>query len=527
LSRNGVGGLPLLAGYVSNLRRSRESDGGGVLLVDSGDTFQGGIESDLSEGGLVVDAYNAMGYTSETIGNHDFDFGSVDSPSARQLPGDLRGALKARASQARYPFLAANLIDEATGAPIAWPNVRPSVLVDAAGVKVGIVGVTTIDAMESTIAANVQGLHVAALGPVIVAEASKLREEGAEVVVVAAHAGGRCDRFDDPADLSSCEADSEIFRVARSLPHGLVDVIVAGHTHAAIAHQVNGMAIIQAFSHGQAFGRVDVVFDRKTRGVARIRIFPPHEICSQENPSTGKCATVTPGAATQYEGKPVLSDPAVARAMTPALEHVRALEITTLGPVLDAPISRAGDTGSPLGGVFADAIREATPGADAAILNNAARGLWADLPAGPITFGKLYEVFPFDNRVVHVSLTGGELRRWLEGELRQNRLGSLGVSGVSVQVSCMADGQRVAILRPGGQAVQDEDRLLIVTIGGPTLSGNVVLAGSSDGASATVDGPVVREVVESWFRRAVAQPGAQLSLPKSERIRPATCGGTK
>src|SRR5882724_10039679 len=84
-SRNSsLGGLPLLAGYVNNLRATRASDGGSVLLIDSGDTFQGNIESNLSEGALVVDAYDAMGYTAEAVGNHDFDFGSLDSPAARQ-----------------------------------------------------------------------------------------------------------------------------------------------------------------------------------------------------------------------------------------------------------------------------------------------------------------------------------------------------------------------------------------------------------------------------------------------------------
>ena len=80
--RNGLGGLPLLAGYVNNLRAARASDGGAVLLIDSGDTFQGDVESNLSEGAVIVDAYNAMRYTAEAVGNHDFDFGSVDSPAA-------------------------------------------------------------------------------------------------------------------------------------------------------------------------------------------------------------------------------------------------------------------------------------------------------------------------------------------------------------------------------------------------------------------------------------------------------------
>jgi 5'-nucleotidase len=500
--RNGVGGLALLAGYVNNLRVARASDGGAVLLIDSGDTFQGGIESNLSEGALIVDAYNAMGYTAEAVGNHDFDFGSVDSPTARQLPGDLRGALKARAAQARYPFLAANLIDDATGRPVEWPNVQPSVLVDAAGVKVGVVGVMTIGALRATLAANVQGLRVAPLGPTITAEASKLRAAGAEVVIVASHAGGRCDRFDQPADLSSCDSESEIFQAARSLPHGLVDVIAAGHTHAGLAHQVEGIGIIEPSSHGQALGRIDVVFDRRTRSVARIQLFAPRKVCAQQDPTTEHCVPTTESAVpTQYEGRAVTPDPVIVQAMAPALQRVQELQATTLGVSLDAPIRRAGDIGSPLGNLFADALRDAVPGADAAIINNATRGLRADLPDGPITFGRLYDVFPFDNRVVRITLSGAELGRWLAGEIRQGRRGALGISGVGVRASCLADGIHVDLLRAAGRPIHDEDRLLVVTIGSPTLSGSLASAAPPGGVGPTDDAPVVREVVEDWLRR--------------------------
>ena len=480
LPGNGRGGLPLLAGYVNNLRASRAADGGAVLLVDSGDTFQGGIESDLSEGALVVDAYNAMGYAAEAVGNHDFDFGAVDSPLGRQLPGDLRGAIKARAAQARYPFLAANLIDAATGRHVEWPHIRPSVIVNAAGVKVGIAGVMTIDAPRSTIAANVQGLLVEPPAEAIAREATILRAAGAEIVLVAAHAGGRCERFDRAEDLSSCEADAEIFRVARSLPKGLVDAIAAGHTHAAIAHQVNGIAIIQPLSRGQAFGRVDLVFDRKARRITATRLFPP--------------TVVTDPA--QYEGRPVASDGAIVRAMAPALERVHRLQETPLGAWLERPLLRGGDPGSPLGNVFADALLDASPGADAAVLNGAMRGLRTDLPAGPLTFGRLYDVFPFDNRVARIRLSGGELRGWLSEESRQGRRGGLGLSGIEMQ----AVDDRIALRRRDGRPIEDDERLLIVTIGGPTLSGSVAII-SSSGAEPQTDAPVVREVVEAWCRR--------------------------
>ena len=496
--RNGAGGLPLLAGFVNNLRAARASDGGAVLLIDSGDTFQGDVESNLSEGALVVDAYNAMGYAAKAIGNHDFDFGSVDSPTARQLPGDLRGALKARAAQARHPFLAANLIDEATGRPVEWPNVRPSLIVNAAGIKVGIVGVMTIDALQSTLAANVQGLRIAPLVPAIVANATTLRAAGADIIVVAAHAGGRCERFDQPADLSSCESESEIFRVVRSLPHGLVDVIAAGHTHGGLGHLVEGIGIIEPFSRGQAFGRVDVVFDRRTKRVVTIQPFAPQQVAPAE-----------------YEGKAVTSDPAIVEAMAPALARVRALQATPLGVSLDAPIQRAGILGSPLGNIFAEAIRAAVPGADVAAINNGGRGLRTDLAEGALTFGRLYDVFPFDNRIVRITLSGAELRAWVDGEIRQGRRSGLGVSGFEVRASCHVDGLHVDLFR-GSERIRDEERLLAVTIGGPTLSGNLASPSPVAGVGPSGNAPVVREAVEDWFRRQGPAIGRSSAVADSQ-----------
>ena len=42
--------LPLLGGFLDNLRAARAADGGGVVLVDAGDLFQGTLESNLAEG---------------------------------------------------------------------------------------------------------------------------------------------------------------------------------------------------------------------------------------------------------------------------------------------------------------------------------------------------------------------------------------------------------------------------------------------------------------------------------------------
>ena len=136
---------------------------------------------------------------------------------------------------------------------------KPAVLVQAAGVKVGIIGVMTRGALTATIASNVGGLSVVPLAGTIRGHATALRAQGAAVVIVTAHAGGRCASFDRPDDLSSCEPSSEIFTVARDLPRGLVDAIVAGHSHAPVGHMVEGIAITEAYSGGRAFGRIDLV----------------------------------------------------------------------------------------------------------------------------------------------------------------------------------------------------------------------------------------------------------------------------
>ena len=520
LPRNGAGGLPLLSGYVNNLRAARASDGGAVLLIDSGDMFLGSVESNLSEGAVVVDAYNAMRYTAAAVGNHDFDFGAVDSPAARQLPGDPRGALKARAAQARYPFLAANLMDEATGRRVEWPNVRPSTIVEAAGVKVGIVGVMTTDALQSTLAANVHGLRVAPLAATIAAEASRLRAAGAAVVIVAAHAGGRCDRFDQPADLSSCDPASEILRVVEDLPAGSVDAIAAGHTHGAMAHVVRGIGIIQPFSGGRAFGRIDVIVDRRAGKVARVQPFAPRAICARQDPGTGDCASSESGAPARYEGRAIESDPAVVRAMAPELERVHAMQATTLGPSLDLPIPRAGDKGSPLANLFADALRDAA-GSDVAVVGNAARGLRADLPEGPVTLGRLFAVFPFDNRVVRITISGADLGGWLAGEIRDGRRNALGISGITGRATCRPDGIHLDLVNAAGRKVHDSDRLIAVTIGAPTPSGGLASAVAAGAVGSTEHAPIVREIVEDWLRRSDRL--TRLDDVRKERISRSRC----
>ena len=498
LPENGHGGLALFAGYMKNLRAARARDGGAVLLFDSGDMWQGTPESNLREGAPVVAAYNELGYTAAAVGNHEFDFGPVGPATTPDAAGgDARGALKARAAEASFPFLAANLIDAATGGPVAWPNVRPSMMTDAAGIRVGVIGVMTSGGLRQTIAANRRGLRLDPLAPAIEAEGRRLRSAGATVVIVAAHAGGRCSDFRQPRDVSSCDRGSEIFELARRLPPGIVDVILAGHAHAGIAHEVAGIAIAEAYSGGRAFSRIDLLIDRASGRVRLRTILAPRDICSRANPQTARC--VRQGPIARYEGADVVSDPAMERLLSAAVADATALRSKPLGITLDTPLRR-GDNAlqSPLGQLFAEAMRQAAK-SDLAI-HNTNGGLRADLPAGPLTYGSLFRTFPFDNQLVVLQLRAAEVSRVLAAEL-QRRIPRVSVSGPRVVAGCASGSLRVRLHGDSGP-ISDETVLRVATTdfiatGGDGLFSSIAPRG---GYPVPENGPLVRDAIADWLR---------------------------
>ena len=501
---SGRGGLAFLAGYVNNLRAVRKADGGDVLLIDGGDMFQGTLESNLTEGAAVGAAYRAMNYTAVTIGNHEFDFGPVGPKQVPSAAGDdPQGALKARAAEAPFPYVAANLIDEATGKPIAWPNVHPAVVIEKAGIKIGIIGALTVEAQITTMTSNTRGVRFAPVLPAIVEQANALRARGATVVIVAAHVGGRCRTFDPPTDLSSCDP-GEVIELAKSLPSGLVDAIVAGHTHATIANMVNGIPIVESVNTGRMFGRIDLTVNRDSGRVSSAKLFPPRDVCEREDPVTHACdpaaspATWVPAT---YEGRPVVPDPAVAAAVAPAIEQVAALKATRLGVELTTPleVGLPGPAESPLGNLFTDVMRSSS-GADI-VINNTFGGLRANMPAGPLTYGSLYMTFPFDNRVVTFSLTGADLRKFVIDSIR-NGVRTPGVSGMRVRVECAAGSLSARLLKLSGQPIQDGERFTVATSSFLAQGGDDVFKTVMPAAGIPIpdDAPLMRDVVADWLR---------------------------
>ncbi len=516
--------LPIFAGFVANVRAARAADGGGVIVVDGGDMFQGTLESNLGEGADVVRAYNQIGYAAAAIGNHELDFGPAGpraTPASRD--DDARGALKARAAEAKFPFVSANLLDGKTGARTGWPNMPASALIDVAGVRVGIVGASTESTPYTTMAANFEGLAMAPTAPAIAEEARRLRAQGARVIVVAAHIGSRCKRFDDPDDLSTCDRDEELFRVIEGLPAGAVDVFVGGHTHQAMAHRVAGVAVIESYASGRAFGRVDLRLSPDGR-VASVKIHPPHVMCGELDKAEPATAC-RPG---DYEGRPVVPDPAVQRIVDEALARAAAQRSEKLGVTLLGPVTRSYSHESAVGNWICDLMLAARPDAQVSLTNGG--GLRADLPAGALEYGQLYEAIPFDNRFAIVEMKGAHLRTLVTTNLTRGGA-ILSWGNLAAKARCKGDRLDVQIT-VGGKPLADGATYKVATSdflasGGDGTIGRLKLPEGSVKLTDVIIRDGIADVLRK--RKGTVDP-AKLHSPRVRRLdfegpRPLECGG--
>jgi 2',3'-cyclic-nucleotide 2'-phosphodiesterase (5'-nucleotidase family) len=119
---------------------------------------------------------------------------------------------------------------------------------------------------------------------------------------------------------------------------------------------------------------------------------------------------------------------------------------------------------------------QSVPGADVAFGNGGS--LRADLPAGPLTYGAVYEVYPFDNRLVTLTLTGDQLSRIIAYNLTRRALPTelLPIAGFRVDATCQAGSLQVVLTRTSGARIAPTDRLTAVTSDFIATGGDGVLA---------------------------------------------------
>lgn len=366
-----LGGFARCATTIREVRAKERN----VLWLDNGDTIEGNALGWLTRGAAIVRALNLLGCSSWTLGNHEFDWG-LDALASRmnEFQGDL---------------LAANLRYEAPpGAPPeiakAFARVKPFVVREMDGVKVGILGLTTPGIPSWSRPRLIPGLVVEDSLVALRRAVPQAKAAGCEVLVLSVHQGLR-PQGDDHAN--------QVATLARAFPE--LDAIIGGHSHQPFEEQTTGGVLYtQANYWGSHLGRIDLVWDTDQKRV------------------TSRKARLLPMNAS------VPMDAQVLDALRADLDRTRAVLDEKVGEAAAAIEATGGPKApSPLHNLLCAAIAEAVE-ARGGKVDAVLHGLLADnktgLPVGTLHMADVWSVVPYENTVGVAEFTRDQLIEILE-----------------------------------------------------------------------------------------------------------------
>ncbi|PJM92611.1 bifunctional metallophosphatase/5'-nucleotidase [Streptomyces sp. CB01373] len=394
-----AGGVEYLASSLRTARKGHDRS----LTVAAGDIVGASpLLSGLFHDEPTVEAMNKLGLDVTGVGNHEFDEGKDELLRLQNggcHPVDGCYAKGRKFAGADYPILSANVINEKTGKPL----LKPYVVQNVKGAKVGFIGVTLKGTPDVVTAAGVKGLKFLDEAETINKYTKELQQQGIHAIVALVHEGGF------PASSAynyDCDAgggtglSGPIVDIAKKVAPE-VDALVTGHTHNAYVCSIPDPAghprlVTSAASYGRLFTELNMKYDPRTDDIVRATVKGSNRVVDR---TQSKAAD-----------------------LTQLLDYWQ----TLAAPVANKPIgyitkdiTRNGAVESPLGDLIADAqlahaksldsraaVALMNPGGIRADLVYAASGNEGD---GVVTFGEGFAVQPFSNTVNLKDLTGAQL----------------------------------------------------------------------------------------------------------------------
>ncbi len=453
-----AGGIGVLAGY---LDRARTGDASHTLTLEAGDM----VGASPPESGLLydkptLDALDKMHITAGTLGNHEFDHGVTDM--LRQvLGGPSTVHPQTRYAGLDFPVVDANVISDRTGKPL----LRPYVVKRVGGVRVGIIGATTITTPNIVTTGGTDGVHFVDEATAINRYARRLERRGVHALVVVIHEGGVQDTF--PVG----DVGDRIKTIAEHLDPG-VDVVVSGHTHTTVDTRVAGKLVVQASSYTRAYDDVRLLLDRRTQDIAASW------------GSVRPTWTTTEPASTDPLAPAARPDPRVQRIVDAAVAETAPIVNRVVNHAAGAiPSQREGGANpageSPMGDLIADAQRSYA-GTQLAFVNTGS--IRSGLAAGPVTYGDLFTAQPFqDDYLDTLTLTGAQVWALLQQQFQapENRI--MQVSGLHFSYQSSGPGQGTISAVHLGPAGDDSTPIPNDDTTTYTVTANSFMVGGGDG----------------------------------------------
>ena len=202
-------GVDELTTYLKNAQQTQDN----VILLSSGDMWQGSAESNSTQGFIVTEWMNEMGFVSMTLGNHEYDWGE--------------DAIRANQELAQFPILAINIYSRETDQRVDY--CAPSVVVERDGLQIGIIGAMgdCYSSISSTQTENVYFKTGSQLTALVKEEAQRLRSEGVDYIIYSLHDG----YGSSESSLSSISSNKLSGYYDTDLSDGFVDIVFEAHTH--------------------------------------------------------------------------------------------------------------------------------------------------------------------------------------------------------------------------------------------------------------------------------------------------------
>jgi len=415
-----AGGVDALAAYVRQLR----ADSPHAVVVAAGDLVGASpLDSALFHDEAIIEALNRLGLDLSSVGNHEFDAGRLEL-LRKQHGGCSRADANTCQGQAvgtpvpfegaRFEYLAANVIDEASG-----QTLFPAYAIRRfEGVPVAFIGMTLAATPSIVTPAGVAGLRFADEADTVNALIPQLHAQGVHAIVVLIHQGGfqgaaaGAGPASSAIDINACvgelrdETLSPIRAIVGRFDPG-VDLVVSGHTHTAYNCRLPDRSghlvpVTQAASYGRVITAIDLMLDPATGTVRSASA--RNEVVDRSNPA------VTPdaGIAALVARYDALAAPLQDRV------------IGSIAAAVPNTPSAAGEL--PAGDLIADAQLQATAapergGSRIAFMNPGgvrAGGLTGPAYPHPVSYGEAFTLQPFGNSLVVMDLSARQIKDLLE-----------------------------------------------------------------------------------------------------------------
>lgn len=346
--------------YLGSYMKNKSKDDN-TLLLDQGDSWQGSIYSNHNRGALVNDVMTAAHYDARTVGNHDFDWGvePLIANTARAYNGYT------------IPVLAANVYDYNFSTKTEGTNFQSDIGQKTVtytlenGLKVGIVGIIGQDQITSITSSYVQNICFKNHIPVIKEEATKLRNEGCDIVILSAHTGQE--------DLAGNGLDN------------YVDLALCGHTHRFETDNEGDLYYAQFGAYNERIGHITLTYDLSTRSVSST--------------------TINAISKSQVENSVIAPDSEISSIVNSYNDECREEAEVLLANNVDS-FSQSAEAANLMCKAMMDrCITEGYNNVVLAYCNTARKAL----PYGMWKYSDIYTSFPFDNIVYIVTVKGSDI----------------------------------------------------------------------------------------------------------------------